>query len=98
MKQALYLSDATWPQQSETLKEQGITRTGKLPALEYKGQILTQVSSVADAMQSMGRVFDNGSTFLSSDTSPATLEVMREKRTGRNMSLTLCRTFTLIGG
>ncbi|KAJ6018890.1 glutathione S-transferase [Penicillium canescens] len=42
VKQARYASDAMLPQQSETLKEQGITRTGKVPALEYKGQILTQ--------------------------------------------------------
>ncbi|OAQ62447.1 glutathione S-transferase [Pochonia chlamydosporia 170] len=42
VKQARYPSDSTWPQQSETLKEQGITRTGKVPSLEYNGQILTQ--------------------------------------------------------
>lgn len=44
MKDVRYPYDATWPQQSQALKEQGITRTGKVPALEYKGQILTQVS------------------------------------------------------
>ncbi|KAJ5988513.1 glutathione S-transferase [Penicillium waksmanii] len=41
-KTVLYPWDATWPQQSETLKNQGLTRTGKLPALEYKGQNLIQ--------------------------------------------------------
>lgn len=41
-----YPWDATWPQQSETLKEKGITRTGKVPSLEYKGQILTQVGLI----------------------------------------------------
>lgn len=33
----------TWPETSEKLKQQGITRTGSLPSLEYKGLILTQV-------------------------------------------------------
>lgn len=32
----------TWPETSEKLKQQGITRTGSLPSLEYKGLILTQ--------------------------------------------------------
>ncbi|KAF5620795.1 tol [Fusarium sp. NRRL 52700] len=32
----------TWPETKEKLKEQGITRTGSLPSLEYKGLILTQ--------------------------------------------------------
>ncbi|KAF4458133.1 Glutathione S-transferase P 10 [Fusarium austroafricanum] len=31
-----------WQEVSEKLKQQGITRTGSLPSLEYKGQILTQ--------------------------------------------------------
>ncbi|CAI7662116.1 unnamed protein product [Penicillium pancosmium] len=39
-KTVLYPWDATWPQQSETLKNQGLTRTGKLPALEYKGDMM----------------------------------------------------------
>lgn len=38
-----YPWDETWPQKSKTLQDQGITRTGKLPALEYQGLILTQV-------------------------------------------------------
>ncbi|OQE20378.1 hypothetical protein PENSTE_c013G05875 [Penicillium steckii] len=41
-KKSLYPWDATWPQKSNDLKEKGLTRTGKLPALEYKGKILTQ--------------------------------------------------------
>lgn len=44
-EKSLYPWDATWPQQSNVLKERGVTRTGKLPALEYKGKILTQVST-----------------------------------------------------
>ncbi|KAJ5088914.1 glutathione S-transferase [Penicillium angulare] len=40
--QARYPWDASWSQQSESLKKQGITRTGKVPSLEYKGRILTQ--------------------------------------------------------
>ncbi|KAJ6083109.1 glutathione S-transferase [Penicillium canescens] len=43
VKHALYPSDATWPQQSETLKEQGITRTGKVPALDLWEEYLTTV-------------------------------------------------------
>lgn len=43
VEQARYPYDATWSQQSEVLKERGITRTGKVPALEYRGQILNQV-------------------------------------------------------
>ncbi|KAJ2967047.1 hypothetical protein NQ176_g9854 [Zarea fungicola] len=34
--------DDTWPATSQKLKEQGITKTGKVPALEYKGLILNQ--------------------------------------------------------
>jgi hypothetical protein len=36
----------TWPETSEKLKQQGITRTGSLPSLEYKGLILTQVGEL----------------------------------------------------
>ena len=35
--------DETWPQKSKALKDQGIARTGQVPALEYQGLILTQV-------------------------------------------------------
>lgn len=38
-----YAYDDTWKETSEKLKTQGITRTGRLPAIEYKGQILNQV-------------------------------------------------------
>ncbi|KAL4732022.1 hypothetical protein ACLX1H_001027 [Fusarium chlamydosporum] len=37
-----YAYDDTWKETSEKLKTQGITRTGRLPAIEYKGQILNQ--------------------------------------------------------
>ncbi|KAF4342491.1 tol [Fusarium beomiforme] len=37
-----YTYPDTWPETSKKLKEQGITRTGTLPSLEYKGQILIQ--------------------------------------------------------
>ncbi|OOF96444.1 hypothetical protein ASPCADRAFT_506122 [Aspergillus carbonarius ITEM 5010] len=37
-----YAYDDTWPQSSQKLQDQGITRTGQVPALEYKGHILTQ--------------------------------------------------------
>lgn len=39
-----YPYDTTWPQTSEKLQQQKITRSGKLPALEYGNQVLTQVS------------------------------------------------------
>lgn len=38
-----YPYDDTWKETSAKLKEQGITRTGLLPAIEYKGLILNQV-------------------------------------------------------
>jgi glutathione S-transferase len=41
-KEVLYPYDHTWPQNSQVLQQQGLTRTGKLPALEYQGLILTQ--------------------------------------------------------
>ncbi|KAK5995649.1 Glutathione S-transferase P 10-like protein [Cladobotryum mycophilum] len=41
-KDILYTYDATWANESEPLQEKDITRTGKLPALEYKGHILNQ--------------------------------------------------------
>ncbi|RAL03505.1 glutathione S-transferase [Aspergillus ibericus CBS 121593] len=37
-----YPFDDTWPQTSQKLQEEGITRTGQVPALEYQGHILTQ--------------------------------------------------------
>ncbi|KAJ4329319.1 hypothetical protein N0V84_000214 [Fusarium piperis] len=37
-----YPYDDTWPAASEKLRQKGITRTGKVPALEYNGLILTQ--------------------------------------------------------
>ncbi|KAF4451545.1 Glutathione S-transferase P 10 [Fusarium austroafricanum] len=36
-----YARDETWPETKEKLKQQGLTRTGQLPSLEYKGRILT---------------------------------------------------------
>ncbi|KAJ6011975.1 hypothetical protein N7499_013056 [Penicillium canescens] len=41
-KEVRYAYDKTWPKISKILQEQGITRTGKVPALEYQGLILTQ--------------------------------------------------------
>jgi prostaglandin-H2 D-isomerase / glutathione transferase len=38
-----YAYDTTWPETSARLEKDGITKTGKLPALEWKGTILTQV-------------------------------------------------------
>lgn len=38
-----YPHDETWPATSQRLQQQGITRTGKLPVLEYNGLKLTQV-------------------------------------------------------
>ncbi|KAF4966887.1 hypothetical protein FSARC_5500 [Fusarium sarcochroum] len=37
-----YPYDDTWQESSEKLKKQGLTRTGQVPSLEYKGLILTQ--------------------------------------------------------
>ncbi|KAJ5753557.1 uncharacterized protein N7511_007710 [Penicillium nucicola] len=42
VKEVRYAYDETWPKVSKMLQEQGITRTGKVPALEYQGLILTQ--------------------------------------------------------
>ncbi|KAM0550269.1 hypothetical protein ACHAPJ_008939 [Fusarium lateritium] len=36
-----YARDETWPETKEKLKQKGLTRTGQLPSLEYKGHILT---------------------------------------------------------
>ena len=44
-KEVLYANDNTWPKISKVLQEQGTTRTGKVPALEYQGMILTQVGT-----------------------------------------------------
>jgi glutathione S-transferase len=38
-----YANDDTWPNTSEELKQKGLTRTGKVPAIEYKGVVLNQV-------------------------------------------------------
>ncbi|KAL4965665.1 glutathione S-transferase [Aspergillus stella-maris] len=41
-KDSFYPWDETWPAASEKLIQQGLTRTGLLPALEYKGGIYNQ--------------------------------------------------------
>ncbi|GAD93155.1 hypothetical protein PVAR5_1761 [Paecilomyces variotii No. 5] len=41
-KEVRYAYDHTFPPISEGLQNQGITRTGKLPALEYNGHVFTQ--------------------------------------------------------
>lgn len=43
-EERLYARDATWPETKEKLKKQGLTRTGQLPSVEYKGKVLTGVS------------------------------------------------------
>lgn len=41
-----YAFDDTWQSTSKTLKDKGISRTGKLPVLEYEGKLLSQVNSI----------------------------------------------------
>ncbi|KAJ6786110.1 hypothetical protein PWT90_02466 [Aphanocladium album] len=41
-KDIRYKYDETWPATSKKLQEDGISKTGKVPALVYKGNILTQ--------------------------------------------------------
>lgn len=38
-----YPYDDTWKETSEKLQSQGITPTGLLPSIEYKGLVLSQV-------------------------------------------------------
>lgn len=38
-----YPHDASWPAVSKEFQANGLSRTGHLPALEYKGEILNQV-------------------------------------------------------
>ncbi|KAF5023467.1 hypothetical protein F66182_4467 [Fusarium sp. NRRL 66182] len=45
-KEKRYPMDDTWPETREKLKNEGITRTGSLPALEYKGLVLNQHISI----------------------------------------------------
>ncbi|KAH8807095.1 putative glutathione S-transferase [Xylogone sp. PMI_703] len=42
-----YAYDDTWAATSKELKEKGITRTGKIHALEYNGMILHQISYIS---------------------------------------------------
>lgn len=42
-RESRYPMNATWAENSAKLKQQGISRTGKVPVLEYKGVILSQV-------------------------------------------------------
>ncbi|KAL4927666.1 glutathione S-transferase [Aspergillus undulatus] len=41
-KDVFYPWDETWPATSDKLAQQGLTPTGLLPALEYKGDVYTQ--------------------------------------------------------
>jgi hypothetical protein len=41
-----YPYDGTWPAAKVGLQEKGISRTGKVPVLEYDGALLTQVSHI----------------------------------------------------
>lgn len=38
-----YPYDDNWPATSAKLKQEGLTPTGKLPSIEYKGKVLIQV-------------------------------------------------------
>lgn len=40
-----YKYDDTWAATSKELQTRGLTKTGKVPVLEYNGEILTQVNS-----------------------------------------------------
>ena len=42
IKEVRYPYDETWAENGKKLQQEGITRTRKLPALEYQGLILTQ--------------------------------------------------------
>jgi hypothetical protein len=42
-KEVLYPYDNTWAETSKKLRENGLTRTGQLPTLEYGGSVITQV-------------------------------------------------------
>jgi glutathione S-transferase len=42
IKEVRYPYDETWAENSKKLQQQGITRTRKLPSLEYQGLILSQ--------------------------------------------------------
>lgn len=42
-KDVRYKFDETWPATSKKLQDDGISQTGQVPALDYKGVILTQV-------------------------------------------------------
>ena len=42
IKEIRYPYDETWAENGKKLQQQGLTRTRKLPALEYKGMIFTQ--------------------------------------------------------
>lgn len=42
VKEVRYPNDKTWSENGEKLQQQGLTRTGKLPAVEYQGLFLTQ--------------------------------------------------------
>ncbi|KAM0378845.1 hypothetical protein ACHAPY_006565 [Fusarium culmorum] len=43
-----YPYDDTWKETSEKLQSQGITRTGLLPSIEYKGLVLSQAGWVSN--------------------------------------------------
>jgi glutathione S-transferase len=43
-KDIRYAFDATWGSTSKSLQDQGLTLTGKLPTLDYKGHLLIQAS------------------------------------------------------
>ncbi|KAJ5182500.1 glutathione S-transferase [Penicillium capsulatum] len=42
IKEVRYPYDDSWAENSKKLQQRGITRPGKLPALEYQGTVLTQ--------------------------------------------------------
>lgn len=42
-KEVRYALDDTWPSTSEKLVKDGLTRSGKLPVLEYNGLVFSQV-------------------------------------------------------
>lgn len=94
-----YAFDDTWQETSKGLKEKGISPTGKLPVLEYKGKLLSQVSKTA--FISFQKVILSEqfafSTFLYFAIYQEKWAAMMGSPATKNISLTQSRIFILIG-
>lgn len=82
-----YPHDATWPATSKELQKRGISRTGKVPVLEYNDINLSQVEDLSITSDGFELTMSHSTSQLCA-TSPEGLAATTEIRAWKNTVLT----------